>query len=226
MTDKRHSYSEYVDHPRYGRIPNITGLNPHPSDPGVHLHWNSVTGREVIQRFESITGRKWPHSDAAEAFDVARRIPNTAIAADLTRQTPATIPVTHYFDLERLCRDCNRPFIFYAAEQKHWYEELGFGLDADCVRCMDCRKRQQGIARQRKLYEVLFHNDERTEEQTVAMAGACLDLVEWGVFSPRQLDHVRMLLNTISADSEVRKEPRFAVLTERVRQLATAYRSP
>jgi hypothetical protein len=90
------------------------------------------------------------------------RIPDTAIPAELSRQTPATYAVTHCFDSKRQCADCGKPFIFFAAEQKHWYEDPGFGLDADCVRCVYCRKRQQGIASYRQRYEELFHVQERT----------------------------------------------------------------
>jgi len=113
-------YDGYVEHPRFGKRPHHTGLNPETDFGGdIFLHWHSP--REC-------------------------RIPNTAIASDLSRQTEATIPVTHYYDVKRQCRDCGKPFIFFAQEQKHWYEELKFPLEADCVRCSSCRKREQGIA--------------------------------------------------------------------------------
>ena len=52
-------------------------------------------------------------------------------------------------------RDRNRrvggaPFVFSAREQKHWYETLGFRLDASAVRCLPCRRafrRDKGIGR-------------------------------------------------------------------------------
>ena len=99
----RDDYSKFVDHPRYGHQPRVTGLNPDTNYADVFLHWHS--GKEY-------------------------RIPNTAIPADLSRQAKATVPVTHYFDVRRQCRDCGRPFIFFAEEQKYWYEELKFKLDA------------------------------------------------------------------------------------------------
>ena len=130
------------------------------------------------------------------------RIPNTAIAADLSRQTPATVPVTHYFDVKRQCRDCDRPFIFFAAEQKYWYEELGFGLDSDCVRCAPCRKRQQGLARKRERYEELFHVPHRTTDEALEMADCCLSLVEASVFHARQIERVRALLKGLSDERD------------------------
>jgi hypothetical protein len=53
---------------------------------------------------------------------------STAVAADVSRQIFTTMPVTHYFDVKRVCRGCQRPFLFFADEQKHWYEELGFSI--------------------------------------------------------------------------------------------------
>lgn len=95
-------YANFVKHPRYGRQPRFTGLNPQTNfDSHTFLHWHS------------------PQSC---------RIDNTAIVADLDKQVAATVPVTHYYDVERQCRDCNQMFIFFAAEQKYWYEELQFPL--------------------------------------------------------------------------------------------------
>jgi len=125
------------------------------------------------------------------------RIPETAIAADLERQTPATVAVTHYFDVERTCRDCDRSFIFFAREQQYWYETLNFGLDSDCVRCPECRKKQQGIAQARERYEELFHVAHRTTDETLEMASVCMELVKEGVFHMRQTEHIRMLLNSL-----------------------------
>ena len=108
MARKPDRYSEFVDHPRYGRRPNITGLNPNPMADDVRLHWNATTHDEVVAQFESVTGKRWPYGDPGSYFDLTKRISNTAITADLTQQTPATVSVTHYFDLERRCRDCRR----------------------------------------------------------------------------------------------------------------------
>jgi hypothetical protein len=216
MTRKSDEYAEFVDHPRYGRRPNITGLDPSPMDRDVHLHWNAVAQNEIVARFKSITGKKWPYGDLSSYGSRTKRIADTAIPADLTRQTPATVPVTHYFDLERKCRDCDRPFIFFAAEQKHWYEELGFGLDSDCVRCVECRKRQQGIARQREIYESLFHIPNKTADQLLQMASACLSLIESGVYTARQTERVRMLLNAVPDDANVREGLEYTDLVVRV----------
>lgn len=216
MRRKSDKYAMFADHPRYGRRPNFTRLNPSPTDPGVHLHWNATTHHEIAAQFEAVTGTQWPYGDPGAYLNHTRRIANTAIAADLTKQTRTTVPVTHYFDLERRCRDCHCPFIFFAEEQKHWYEQLGFGLESDCVRCVECRKQQQGIARHREVYESLFHVPNKTEEETVTMADACLSLIENAVFTTRQIERVRSLLRSIPKEADIRKGSRYSDLVERV----------
>jgi hypothetical protein len=164
-------YADYVEHPRYGHKPRFTGLNPRAvAESKVFIHWHSP--KEC-------------------------RIANTAVAADLSRQTPGFIPVSHYFDVRRKCVDCDQMFIFFAEEQKHWYEELGFGLDSDCVRCVNCRKRQQGIAIARERYEELFHIHERSVEENLEMAACCLTLIESNTFSRARAQQVRSLFNRI-----------------------------
>ena len=185
----KRKYENYVEHPRFGRYPHITNLNPH----------SDLT-----------TGKPYLHWNATE------RIPNTAVEADLSRQSPATVPVTHYYDVERTCRDCARPFIFFAVEQKHWYEDLGLPLEADCVRCVPCRKRQQGIASKRERYEELFHIQERTPDQDLEMAECCLSLIEEGVFHTRQTERVRELLKRVHVNTEGEASERFRNLEERL----------
>ncbi len=191
MKQKVGNYSIFVEHPRFGRRPKFTGLNPQTDYGGdTIIHWHS------------------PESC---------RIPNTAIAADLKKQVPATVAVTHYYDVKRQCRDCDRMFIFFAAEQQHWYEDLQFGLDSDCVRCVPCRKQQQGIAKTRLQYEDLFHQPDRTASQCLTMAECCLELVEHGVFTPRQTERIRMLLNSV-ADDEILVD-RVALIRERLHNI-------
>ena len=186
-------YREFVTHPRYGQGPRITGLNPETDVAGhVFLHWHSP--------------KEW-------------RIPNTAIPADLSRQSPATVPVTHYFDVRRQCRDCGKPFIFFAAEQQYWYEELGFGLDSDCVRCIVCRKAQQGSGLKRERYEELFHIADRTAKQDLDMADCCLSLVEAHIFHKRKLQDIRAILNRIPSDSRQGAELKVQSLWERLHAL-------
>ena len=63
----------------------------------------------------------------------------SAIPADTEKQNYSVFPRQYYVDILKSCRDCKHKFIFFALEQKYWYEELGFYIDADCVRCTNCR---------------------------------------------------------------------------------------
>ncbi|MBK9967459.1 MAG: zinc-ribbon domain-containing protein [Holophagales bacterium] len=78
-------------------------------------------------------------------------MPSGAVRGDPRRQLfCCEIPRYFYVDLDRTCRDCGAPFVFSAREQKHWYETLGFRLDANAVRCLPCRRafrRDKGIGR-------------------------------------------------------------------------------
>jgi hypothetical protein len=113
------------------------------------------------------------------------------------------VPVLYYFDLKRECVDCGRPFIFFAEEQKYWYETLGFALDSKCVRCIDCRNRQHGLERQRRRYEELYHRKDRTIDEDIEMAECAVSLLEHGIFHTRQTERIRMLLNRIAGDNSV-----------------------
>lgn len=174
-----YEFDNFVVHPRFGQGPRFTGLDPQDDYASqVFLHWHSPEGV---------------------------RVPNTAIAADLTRQAEATIPVTHYFDTKRECVDCLKPFLFFAAEQQYWYEDLGFPLEADCIRCVDCRRRLHGLERKRHRYEELYHEANRTSEQSYEMVDCALSLSETGLFGKRQLELVRRILKTLPSNSDQQK---------------------
>ncbi len=83
-------------------------------------------------------------------------------------------------DLKKLCVKCNRWFLFYAEEQRYWFETLGFYIDADCTKCIDCRKKEQSIKVMQREYEVLKKNDERTVEETRKLKNIALELYQLG----------------------------------------------
>jgi hypothetical protein len=185
-------WAQFVEHPRYGRRPRLTGLDPASVIGQTFFHWHSGQGV---------------------------RVPNTAIRADPSRQRPATVPVTHYFDAKRTCQDCGKPFLFFAEEQRHWYEELGFPLESDCVRCVSCRKRQQGLVRVQERYEELFHVPARTSDEQIEFAECCLALVEAGLFHRRQLEHIRSLLRALPSNLDPEAKQRVSELRTRTHQL-------
>lgn len=200
MTVKRKlsKYDEFVEHPRYGRYPRVTGLDPGRTAPGVCLHWNATNPDEIAKAYRELVGHE-PGFQSQER----RRIPGTAIVADTAKQQPATVQVTHYYDVERRCCDCRQPFIFFAQEQKHWYESLRFPLEADAIRCPLCRQRNQALARARSCYDRLVKLSSRTEAETGRLIAALLTLMENGVFNLRQTEHVRALLKTLPETTQL-----------------------
>lgn len=183
-------FSDHVEHPRFGRGPRVTGLDP---------------------ETDLMTGKPFLH------WNASARIPSTAVEADLSRQSRATVPVTHYYDVKRQCRDCGRPFLFFALEQKHWYEDLRLPLEADCVRCVPCRARRHGLAAKRARYEELFHVQARSVDQSLEMAECSLSLIEAGEFHARHAQRVLQLLNEVDAQGGTTELS--AALRERVAAL-------
>lgn len=92
------------------------------------------------------TGRIWIYDP-----DWRPPLPAGAVRGDPRRQIfCCAVPSYFYVDLQRTCRDCGATFVFSAREQRHWYETLGFRLDARAVRCLPCRRafrRERGISR-------------------------------------------------------------------------------
>lgn len=172
-------WDDDVEHPRNGRGPRSTGLD-------VASNGDAAPGRPLVK----------PH------WLNRGRVPGTAIVADVSRQVVTTMGVTHDYDLRRECRDCGRPFLFFAAEQKHWHEELGF---------------TQGSDRVRARYEVLI-GSARSLAEDEELARHCLALMEAGLFSPRKGEQVRRLAKRTPAKQarrllrRLQRSPRSAVV--------------
>jgi hypothetical protein len=180
-------YRKHVTHPRFGYTPRVTGKNG-PTQAFGGIHWRYA--KEIM-------------------------IPGTAVRADVQLQR-AVVPIAHYYDLDKICVDCRRPFIFFALEQKHWYEELGFTLDSRCVRCPECRKRDQHLARLLKRYDALSKRD-RTWEETIELAAAALTLVESGTMRLRGFGKLHRFLNEVPEGE--RYHARYQALVSRLAKL-------
>ena len=138
------NFDNFVDHPRYGKSPHSTGLNPDgKTGSGAFMHWHSP--KEC-------------------------RIPNTAFAANGSQQNAGMGYVTHYFDVTKKCVDCNRMFLFFAKEQRFWYEILKFNLSANCIRCVECRKPVRGSESLRKRYDQLANTADISESDSLELA--------------------------------------------------------
>jgi hypothetical protein len=189
MAQPRDSYRDYVEHPIYGQSPRVTGLNPQDDlAQGIYLGWHSP---------------------------LADRIAYTAVVADQSKQVSRPIQISHYYDKKRKCRDCGRLFLFFAEEQKFWYETLRFPLEADCVRCFDCRKSQQETVALRERYESLLQKPTRSENETLDLVDCGLTLIEIGIFGDRVIERMRSLLNSVPHESDIRSRGRFTDLLTR-----------
>lgn len=98
-----------------------------------------------------------------------------------------------YFDILKTCVDCGCHFIFYAAEQRHWSEDLGFSPAADCIRCVGCRKLQQADERSHSEYERLISKSRRSMGDISTLVNAAIDLKRQGKL--KSFEKVRAVLN-------------------------------
>lgn len=159
MSKKRKSgYKPYVNHPRYGDKPIYSG--------------NKYTLEEILSSH-------WQ-------YDKEHIFSETAIPADIEKQNYSIYPRKLYVDIEKKCIQCNRWFIFYAIEQKFWYETLGFYIDADCVKCVECRKKEQEIKHLMHTYENLSKKEKRSDEETSILKNTALELYQLGYIRDKQ----------------------------------------
>jgi len=95
-----------------------------------------------LEAFHARAGR--PPSNARDAFERFGRpavFPESRLAADRTGWPEWQRPRAFYEDVLKTCERCRRPFIFFAREQKHWYETLGFHRWSQACECVECRRR-------------------------------------------------------------------------------------
>jgi hypothetical protein len=112
--------------------------------------------------------------------------PESAIPANVSRQNYTVLPRRYYVDILKQCRECRRPFIFFAREQEHWYEKLGFTIDADCVRCVECRKSEQRLQRRLKRYSHAIPRDDLDDRELATLVEDAVFLFEVGVLRDEQ----------------------------------------
>lgn len=120
--------------------------------------------------------------------------PESAIRADTTRQNCTVFSRGYYVDTLRQCRTCGRSFIFFAREQQHWYEALGFYIDADCVHCPECRRSDQQLRRRFRRYSESIGRVDIDDRDLVTLVGDAVFLWEAGILrDERRLRRLRNL---------------------------------
>ncbi|MES2676676.1 MAG: zinc-ribbon domain-containing protein [Pseudomonadota bacterium] len=142
----------FVNRPGYGNKPIKSGTS---------------FSKEIIDRSH------WRYSSV-------KYFPETAIEANIEKQNYALYPRKLYVDIAIQCDVCKRMFIFFALEQKYWFEELEFYIDAHCTRCIECRKNDQEIRFMQKRYQTLIASNERTVQETNDLKNIALELYQLG----------------------------------------------
>ena len=77
----------------------------------------------------------------------------SAVRADPSRQNCSVCPRYWYIDASFRCARCEAEFDFSASEQKTWYEEYGFWVDAFPKHCLPCRKELRQLKDLRQEYD-------------------------------------------------------------------------
>jgi len=155
----------YVPHPRYGTAPIPSGYKVN-EDEIRRGHWR---------------------------LSCDRIFPETVLAADPENQNYALYPRKYYVDVERICRTCDRPFLFFAREQRYWFETLRFFVDADCVFCPQCRRESRVVQRRLRRYSDLYANPAPSRKELMFMVDDAIFLVEHGVL--KNLSNVEAMKN-------------------------------
>lgn len=79
----------------------------------------------------------------------------TAVAADVSKQDFSVAPRYWYIDCRFACADCGRAFVWSADEQRVWFEEYRFFVDARPKHCPDCRAKRRHVLELQKEYDAL-----------------------------------------------------------------------
>lgn len=130
------------------------------------------------------------------SFSTSGKLPAGFLWGDPARQVfglggPALV----FGPLEKRCRECGVDFVFTADEQRHWYETLGFFLDATAVRCSPCRTKRRKLEQARRAWELALKAVDSTPKSHLAVVEAGLGLLEHG----GQVKREKLLMHTSRA---------------------------
>lgn len=115
-------------------------------------------------------------------LDYAPQLPRGAVRADVHRQNLEafeSVPKYFYVDESNTCVQCGKDFVFYAREQKYWYETLKFYIEASAVRCRDCRRRRRTEKGLRLELAAAKTNLERAPNDVAALLAVAEALVRY-----------------------------------------------
>jgi Probable zinc-ribbon domain len=157
-TRLRRKLTNLVPHPRYGDQVIPSGAN--------------VDADEVRSSYWS--------------YRIETIFPESAIPADISRQKFGAFPRGYYVDILKTCRKCRRGFLFFALEQRHWYEHLGFWIDADCVLCPECRVEHRQLRRRFRRYSERIGRSDLSDREFDTLLSDAVFLAEAGIIKDLQ----------------------------------------
>ena len=154
--------------------------NGAPTDLVAHSRYGRTSKRSGVRGFsaQDIAASHW-------RYDIDTIFPESVLVADTSRQNYSMYPRPFYVDMRRTCRSCSRPFIFFAAEQKHWFEVLQFYVDADCVHCPECRQQRVAAKREFQRYTALVGIETPSVAELKQLVDLTVSLLAQGVLKNR-----------------------------------------
>lgn len=98
----------------------------------------------IAQTLQDASGRE--HTIYMWDLNYEPPMPRSAVRGDVRKQNlclACHTPKYFYIDEQRTCIQCGKDFVFSAAEQKFWYESLGFYGTSVAIRCVTCRRKKR-----------------------------------------------------------------------------------
>jgi len=155
--------NSFVNHPRYGNKPIISDY---------------VLSKEEIEYLMVC------NTDEVYFLE-------TALLADTTKQHYNLYPRKIYIDEQIKCNQCHRLFIFFAIEQKAWFEKWNLYIDAKPKKCWECRKKEKEIKTLQFDYEQLVVKKHRTLDENKELKKYALELYQLGIIKKkRRIDDI------------------------------------
>ncbi len=192
-------FDAYVPHPRYGKKPILSGVIA-----------RVLPDEEFVRRSKCSAGSL---------------IEETAILADMEKQKGSAYKVKYYFDEDKICIDCRRPFIFFALEQKYLYDELGFNINGGGRRFYDCRSLKRASKENNRRYAELQQHKTLTVDETIEKTDICLQEIEAGRFHQKQIETVQRLKNQLQREAKGQPHVKAAIadVEARLRELRHSF---
>lgn len=158
-----------ASHPHYGLEPTVSNLPLTPKTK-VHIISLPIFGLDLSQfGLEQSSGYRFP----------VISFPDTAVQSDLKELNGLEPDV--YLDTLFKCKSCEKYFIFFASEQKYWYETLRFNINARPIECSPCRVGSKKIKNASKMLAEFILKDELSESERKDLERASSILFEAGV---------------------------------------------